>query len=102
MPDVDGYKLLEHIGLEMDLPVIMMFADERVSAVMKGICHGACDYLIKPICEEELRNIWRQHVIRKKWNGNKEVEYSGEMLDQGPLGNLGFIVNELAIEVGLQ
>jgi len=22
MPDMDGFKLLEHIGLEMDLPVI--------------------------------------------------------------------------------
>lgn len=22
MPDMDGYKLLEHVGLEMDLPVI--------------------------------------------------------------------------------
>lgn len=22
MPDMDGYKLLEHVGIEMDLPVI--------------------------------------------------------------------------------
>ena len=22
MPDMDGFKLLEHVGLEMDLPVI--------------------------------------------------------------------------------
>ncbi|RVW34525.1 Two-component response regulator ORR21 [Vitis vinifera] len=49
MPDMDGYKLLEHVGLEMDLPVIMMSADGRTSAVMRGIRHGACDYLIKPI-----------------------------------------------------
>ncbi|RID71695.1 hypothetical protein BRARA_C03620 [Brassica rapa] len=27
MPDMDGFKLLEHVGLEMDLPVIMMSAD---------------------------------------------------------------------------
>ena len=25
MPDMDGFKLLEHIGLEMDLPVISKF-----------------------------------------------------------------------------
>ncbi|KAJ4715173.1 Two-component response regulator [Melia azedarach] len=76
MPNVDGYKLLEHIRLEIDLPVIMISTDERVTAVMKGIRYGACDYLIKPICEEELKNIW-QHVIRRKWNRNKEIEHSG-------------------------
>ncbi|XWS22887.1 hypothetical protein CRYUN_Cryun29cG0074500 [Craigia yunnanensis] len=80
MPNMDGYKLLEHVGLEMDLPVIMMSADGRTSAVMKGIRHGACDYLIKPIREEELKNIW-QHVVRKKWNENKELEHSGSLDD---------------------
>ncbi|XP_044494534.1 two-component response regulator ORR21-like isoform X2 [Mangifera indica] len=81
MPDMDGYKLLEHIGLEMDLPVIMMSADGRVSAVMKGIRHGACDYLIKPIREEELKNLW-QHVVRKRLNENKDIEHSGGSIDE--------------------
>ncbi|KAH1059381.1 hypothetical protein GLYMA_02G085900v4 [Glycine max] len=80
MPDMDGYKLLEHVGLEMDLPVIMMSGDSTTSAVMKGIRHGACDYLIKPVREEELRNIW-QHVVRKFWNDNKELDNSGSMED---------------------
>lgn len=104
MPDMDGYKLLEHVGLEMDLPVIskyhffaagdllwlldinmlilfaVMSADGRTSAVMKGIRHGACDYLIKPIREEELKNIW-QHVVRKKWNESKDFEHSGSLED---------------------
>ncbi|KAJ6356563.1 hypothetical protein OIU78_004619 [Salix suchowensis] len=80
MPDMDGFKLLELVGLEMDLPVIMMSADGRTSAVMRGIRHGACDYLIKPIREEELKNIW-QHVIRKKCNENKEQEHSGSFED---------------------
>eukprot|EP00252_Welwitschia_mirabilis_P011135 TRINITY_DN25033_c0_g1_i1.p1 TRINITY_DN25033_c0_g1~~TRINITY_DN25033_c0_g1_i1.p1 ORF type:complete len:775 (-),score=137.61 TRINITY_DN25033_c0_g1_i1:681-3005(-) len=65
MPDMDGFKLLELVGLEMDLPVIMMSANGETSAVMKGITHGACDYLLKPVRFEELKNIW-QHVIRKK------------------------------------
>jgi two-component response regulator ARR-B family len=26
MPDMDGFKLLEHIGLEMDLPVISQYS----------------------------------------------------------------------------
>nr|QUV77619.1 two-component response regulator ARR11 [Lilium lancifolium] len=73
MPDMDGFKLLEHVGLEMDLPVIMMSVDGETSRVMKGVQHGACDYLHKPIRMKELRNIW-QHVFRKKIHEVKEIE----------------------------
>ena len=34
---------------------------------MKGITHGACEYLVKPVRIKELKNIW-QHVVRKKTN----------------------------------
>ncbi|KAK1270511.1 Two-component response regulator ARR11 [Acorus gramineus] len=73
MPDMDGFKLLEHVGLEMDLPVIMMSVDGETSRVMKGVQHGACDYLLKPIRMKELRNIW-QHVFRKRIHEVKEME----------------------------
>lgn len=62
----------------MSLYSAVMSADGRTSAVMKGIRHGACDYLIKPIREEELKNLW-QHVVRKRWNENKELEHSGSL-----------------------
>ncbi|KAG1363340.1 two-component response regulator ORR24 [Cocos nucifera] len=67
MPDMDGFKLLELVGLEMDLPVIMLSANGDTKAVMKGITHGACDYLLKPIRIEEVKNIW-QHVVRRKFD----------------------------------
>ncbi|XP_022741601.1 two-component response regulator ARR1-like isoform X2 [Durio zibethinus] len=78
MPDMDGFKLLEHIGLEMDLPVIMMSADDGKHVVMKGVTHGACDYLIKPVRIEALKNIW-QHVVRKWKNEWKDFEQSGSV-----------------------
>ncbi|XP_058757869.1 two-component response regulator ARR2-like isoform X2 [Vicia villosa] len=81
MPDMDGFKLLEHIGLEMDLPVIMMSADDGKNVVMKGVTHGACDYLIKPVRMEALKNIW-QHVVRKKKHDWKDSEQSGSA-DEG-------------------
>ncbi|KAM3214677.1 hypothetical protein ACQJBY_066923 [Aegilops geniculata] len=65
MPDMDGFKLLELIGLEMDLPVIMLSVDCDKKAVMKGINHGACDYLMKPVHTNELKNIW-QHVESRR------------------------------------
>ncbi|KAI3933443.1 hypothetical protein MKX01_022022 [Papaver californicum] len=73
MPDMDGFKLLEHVGLEMDLPVIMMSVDGETSRVMKGVQHGACDYLLKPVRMKELRIIW-QHVFRKKMQEVKEID----------------------------
>lgn len=80
MPDADGFNLLETVGLEMDLPVIMMSANGETSVVMKGITHGACDYLIKPIRMEELKTIW-QHVIRRK--GTKDIGMrSGAQLEE--------------------
>ncbi|KAK2659396.1 hypothetical protein Ddye_005929 [Dipteronia dyeriana] len=71
MPDMDGFKLLELVGLEMDLPVIMLSGNGDPKNVMKGITHGACDYLLKPVRLEELKNIW-QHVVRKKKFETKE------------------------------
>ena len=49
----------------------VMSANGETSAVMKGITHGACDYLLKPVRLEELKNIW-QHVVRKKRTESKD------------------------------
>ena len=65
MPDMDGFKLLENIGLELEVPVIMMSSDSDTNVVLRGVTHGAVDFLIKPVRIEELRNVW-QHVIRRK------------------------------------
>lgn len=65
MPDMDGFRLLEHIGLELDLPVIMMSSNGETNVVLRGVTHGAVDFLIKPVRIEELRNVW-QHVVRRR------------------------------------
>ena len=43
---------------------------------MKGITHGACDYLLKPVRLEELRNIW-QHVVRRKFSNRERANVNG-------------------------
>ncbi|XP_071697935.1 two-component response regulator ARR12-like isoform X2 [Rutidosis leptorrhynchoides] len=88
MPDMDGFKLLELIGLEMDLPVIMLSGNSDPKLVMKGITHGACDYLVKPVRLEELRNVW-QHVIRRKVETKPQSQSksnNNEISDQGNEG----------------
>lgn len=43
---------------------------------MKGVTHGACDYLLKPVRIEELKNIW-QHVVRKNRGSNNGDKKDG-------------------------
>lgn len=49
----------------------MLSAHGDPKLVMRGITHGACDYLLKPVRIEELKNIW-QHVIRRRKFDSKE------------------------------
>ena len=58
-----------------------MSADDGKNMVMKGVTHGACDYLIKPVRIEALKNIW-QHVVRKKKKEYRDTEQSGSV-DEG-------------------
>lgn len=61
----DGrYKFLE---ASKDLPTIMTSKEECLSTMMKCIALGAVEFLIKPLSEEKLRNIW-QHVVHKAFN----------------------------------
>mmetsp|Transcript_17306 Transcript_17306/g.29542 ORF Transcript_17306/g.29542 Transcript_17306/m.29542 type:complete len:569 (+) Transcript_17306:162-1868(+) len=85
MPDMDGFKLLETVGLELDLPVIMMSSNGETGTVLRGVTHGAVDFLIKPVRIEELRNLW-QHVIRKprrEAQGKEDSEDHSHEQDEG-------------------
>lgn len=55
MLDMDGFKLLDITGLEMDLLVVMMSADCDVNVVKRGLEHRACYYLMKPILMDKER-----------------------------------------------
>ncbi|KAJ0470843.1 putative transcription factor MYB-HB-like family [Helianthus annuus] len=50
-----------------------MSVDDSNSVVTKGVTHGACDYLVKPVRLEALRNIW-QHVVQRRKNEWKDFE----------------------------
>ncbi|KAF8033602.1 hypothetical protein BT93_C0021 [Corymbia citriodora subsp. variegata] len=63
--DMDGFNLVEVIGLEMDIPVIMVSASDDQKIIMKAILHGARDFIMKPVRIQEIKNIW-QHVLRKQ------------------------------------
>jgi len=66
-------------------------ANDDPKMVMKGIDHGACDYLLKPVTLKEVQMIW-QHVVRKKKTSkrsNLDAPYSdsGNGTDSARAGN---------------
>lgn len=71
--------LSNKIKKQKRLLLILLFAftvmsvDGETSRVMKGVQHGACDYLLKPIRMKELKIIW-QHVLRKKLQEVRDIE----------------------------
>ena len=42
-----------------------MSSNGETNTVLRGVTHGAVDFLIKPVRLEELRNLW-QHVVRRR------------------------------------
>ncbi|CAK8579644.1 unnamed protein product [Lathyrus sativus] len=83
MFDMNSYEFVQYVTQEIKIPVIMMCIDGSTSAVMKSIVNGACDYWIKPLNENQIKNMW-QHVARKFLNKNKKQEMNkGKMNVEG-------------------
>lgn len=64
----------------MFITVLSAYSDHEL--VMKGVTHGAVDYLCKPVRVEELKNIW-QHVVRRRKfeQKNQDKSSSGDRTD---------------------
>ncbi|OQU76785.1 hypothetical protein SORBI_3010G208100, partial [Sorghum bicolor] len=61
---INGLKFLELVAVEMDIPVIVLSANDEMETMAKAIQHGACHYMVKPVRPEMVKNIWL-HVVRK-------------------------------------
>jgi len=57
-----------------------MSSNGETSVVLRGVTHGAVDFLIKPVRIEELRNVW-QHVVRRKRDQVSFILIRGSMQD---------------------
>lgn len=54
-------NILRYIMRKKDLrhiPVIVLTTRDQVSMTVKGLRLGAADYLVKPLLEDELSNLW--------------------------------------------
>lgn len=76
----------EDIGLSPLCNITVMSADSRFDYVVKGLNHGACGFLCKPLRLEEMQTIW-QFVIKRKWPSNEVSECYGFLKVHNSEGN---------------
>ena len=53
LPGIDGFALMDYIA-PTGTPVIFLTARDSVADRVRGLCMGACDYIVKPFAPEEL------------------------------------------------
>jgi two-component system LytT family response regulator len=78
MPDGSGFDLLEQVA---DQKFDLIFATASNSHAIRAFKYSACDYLLKPIDVEELRNAVLRVVKRKT--------------ESPDMGNLNFLIQQL-------
>ncbi|TKY80710.1 heavy metal response regulator transcription factor [Pectobacterium polonicum] len=72
LPGKDGYAVLEGLRLHKQTPVLMLSARGSVDERVKGLRHGADDYLSKPFSLIEL--VARiQALLRRRLSGGVDV-----------------------------
>ena len=57
MPNMDGFQILRHLKMEngtQDIPVIFLSSLSRENLKVKGLEHGADDFIVKPFTGPEL------------------------------------------------
>jgi two-component system response regulator VicR len=54
MPEMDGWEVLERLRQLSTVPILMLTAIHGVPSRVRGLSHGADDYLVKPFHQDEL------------------------------------------------
>lgn len=76
MPGLDGFRTLEIVRENSDIPVLMLTAKDDTSSKVKGLRLGADDYITKPFNTEEflarVDSLIRRYNMNNKQSKNKE------------------------------
>lgn len=67
MPDMDGLDLLRNLSMRENAPLTVVISGyENFDYVREAMCHGAIDYLLKPVDGDDLRALSLRLVERLK------------------------------------
>ena len=76
MPGLDGFRTLEIVRENSDIPVLMLTAKDDTSSKVKGLRLGADDYITKPFNTEEF--LARVDSLIRRYNMNNKQNKSTE------------------------
>lgn len=94
-PEVNGHRLLKKISKTPQLrhtPVIVMSSQDDRDTIISCLHLGAADYLVKPLRENELRNLWTRVWWRKQslpLPAGPPVEATGDAVSMEDSGESG-------------
>src|ERR1700716_1566349 len=78
LPRKDGFSVLEGLRRRKNrVPVLILTARDAVSDRVKGLAHGADDYLVKPFSLDELAARIRAVVPRPAGRPEPVINYGG-------------------------
>ena len=90
MPAAPGMEVLERIlGIDPNVDVVMLTADYSTESAVRAIQEGACDYLVKPITVERLRERVRlllQEARRREQRTRLEEDVYDSVQFEGMVG----------------
>lgn len=66
LPGIDGFEVASRLRAASDIPIIMLTARDAVADRVRGLEHGADDYLVKPFAFEELLARIRVQLRRRQ------------------------------------
>ncbi|XP_061999166.1 two-component response regulator ARR2-like [Rosa rugosa] len=82
LPDMDGFEVQKRVREEFKLPLIMVSADDREHVILKALKLGAAHYIVKPVCFDDVKNLWKFVVNAdrspKEISFVEEIESGGE------------------------
>lgn len=74
LPRLDGWQVLARLRPDVETPVLMLTARDTVTDRVKGLDHGADDYLTKPFDIDELLARLRALIRRRKGHTHPRIE----------------------------
>ncbi len=84
MPEMDGYELCETVKgnpATMDIPIILVTAQDDRDSLVRGLSIGADDFLIKPVNPSELQARVRNLLLVKDYRAHMK-RYTAELETQ--------------------
>ncbi|KAK1361066.1 hypothetical protein POM88_045540 [Heracleum sosnowskyi] len=70
MPIMDGFELMRYVNNNLNIPVVLISADDKTKVMCKGFGNGAPTVLLKPVTAMDVKHLWQFSVLWKKKERN--------------------------------